>query len=226
MSVRRGSLADDIAAHVRGRILSGDMKPGEKVDQELLASELGVSRSPIREALVVLGQEGLLDVTPRRGVFVARLTREDVVDHYELFGLISGRVAAQAARDLTDEQLGELHAIHDRFEAATGDEHGALNHEYHQLINTAASRRTRWLLRHLERSIPASFYGNTPGWDQEAVVGHGEITKAILARDEDAARDAMEKHLHDAGLAAVAALEVTGFWDAVVEDDAAVEEGE
>ena len=147
--IARGGLADEIVAHVRGQILRGEMKPGEKVDQEQIAEDLDVSRSPIREALVVLGQEGLLDITPRRGAFVAKITREDVIDHYELFGLIAGRVAAMAADDLDDEQRTELAGIHDAFIEASNEDGSKLNNEFHQLINSVAPRRTRWLLRHL-----------------------------------------------------------------------------
>jgi len=212
-AIRRGGLADEIVSYVRGQILAGELKPGEKIDQEAIANALDVSRSPIREALVVLGQEGLLDVTPRRGAFVARLTRNDVIDHYELFGLVSGRVAAAAAIELDDEQLDELRAIHQRFLGATGDEHSKLNNEFHKLINSAASRRTRWLLRHLERSIPSGFYDMTPGWDDTAVSGHERIMTEIVNRNAEKARIAMEDHLHQAGVAAANALDARGFWE-------------
>lgn len=210
--VRRGGLADDIVSYVRGQILSGRMKPGEKVDQEAIAEALDVSRSPIREALVILGQEGLLDVTPRRGAFVAHLTQEDVIDHYELFGLIAGRVAAMAAEHLADDEIEGLVDIHTRFADASADDHSKLNNEFHRLINSAAPRRTRWLLRHLERSIPEGFYGATPGWTEQAVADHQRIVDAISARDGAAARDAMEEHLHAAGVAAVEALTAQEFW--------------
>lgn len=214
--VRRGGLAEEIVRHVRAQILSGELKPGQKIDQDAIADELDVSRSPVREALVILGQEGLVDVTPRRGAFVASITREDVIDHYEMFGLISGRVAAMAATTLTEPQLAELQEIHDRFSDSASDEHSKLNNEFHQLINTCAPRRTRWLLRHLERSIPSGFYGITPGWTHTAQNGHASIVQAILTRDPDAARNAMESHLHEAGVAAADALEDRGFWEADV----------
>ena len=210
--ITRGGLADEIVAHVRGQILRGELTPGQKIDQEQIAEDLDVSRSPIREALVVLGQEGLLDITPRRGAFVARITREDVIDHYELFGLIAGRVAAMAADALDDEQRETLRAIHVQFAEASDEEGSKLNHEFHQLINSCAPRRTRWLLRHLERSIPAGFFESTAGWKAEAVKDHQEIVDAISAKDADAARRAMETHLHEAGVAAANALEATGFW--------------
>lgn len=210
--IARGGLAEEIVAHVRGQILSGELKPGTKIDQEQIAEDLDVSRSPIREALVVLGQEGLLDITPRRGACVASITREDVIDHYELFGLIAGRVAAMAAESFGDAEQAELSGIHDRFAMASDEEGSKLNNEFHQLINSAAPRRTRWLLRHLERSIPAGFFERTTGWKSEAVADHQEILDAIVNKDADAARHAMETHLHEAGVAAANALEASGFW--------------
>jgi len=217
-SRRRGGLADEIVTHIRAQILSGEMTPGQKVDQDAIAEALDVSRSPIREALVVLGKEGLLDITPRRGAFVANLTPADVIDHYELFGLVSGRVAAMAAESFTDDQVRELSAIQERFAAASRDEHSKLNEEFHRLINSAAPRRTRWLLRHLEQSIPAGFFGLTPGWGERAVSGHQAIVDAVAARGPDAARQAMETHLHQAGVAAASALEARGFWEAATDD--------
>ncbi|MEM9204241.1 MAG: GntR family transcriptional regulator [Actinomycetota bacterium] len=210
---RRGGLADDVASYVRELILTGRLRPGVKVDQDAIGRALDVSRSPIREALVVLGQEGLLDVTPRRGAFVARLSPDDIVDHYELYGIVSGRAAAMAAHSLKPEQLDELEAVHARFRPDSGEDLSALNDEFHRIINTAAPRRTRWLLRHLVRSIPTAYYEFVDGWDARAVDQHQRILDAIKAGDADEARVAMEAHLHDSGVAAVDALHARGFWE-------------
>ena len=213
VKVRRGGLAEEIAAYVRSLVLTGGLRPGEKIDQEAIAAALDVSRSPIREALVVLGQEGLLDLTPRRGAFVAELTREDIIDHYELFGLISGRVAAIAAVALTDQEIGQLQNVHQQFLDGSLQDHAPLNNEFHSLINKFAPRRTRWLLVHLERSIPANFYDFVDEWDIAAASGHASILQAIVDRDPEAAREAMERHLHQSGVAAADSLLARGFWD-------------
>ncbi len=210
---RRGSLSDEITAYIRDLILTGALKPGTKIDQDAVSRALDVSRSPIREALVVLGQEGLLDVTPRRGAFVAKLTPDDIVDHYELFGVVSGRAASFAAANLTDREIEALVAVHERFNAKAKEDLSALNHEFHRLINSAAPRRTRWLLRHLERSVPANYYEFADGWNARAVEHHAAIVEALQARDGEAARLAMEHHLHESGLAAAEALRAQGFWD-------------
>ena len=210
---RRGGLADEVATYVREQILTGGFRPGSKIDQEAVGIALDVSRSPVREALVVLGQEGLVDVTPRRGAFVARVTPEDIVDHYELFGVVSGRAAAMAATMLDDERIADLAEIHARFESGATDDLSQLNDDFHRVINRVAPRRTRWLLRLLVKSVPAHYYEFADGWNAQAVEHHGSILAAIVARDPAAARAAMEHHLRESGEAAAASLQRQGFWD-------------
>ena len=210
---RRGSLADEAVTYIRDLILAGSLKPGTKIDQDAVGEALDVSRSPVREALVILGREGLVEVIPRRGASVARLTPDDIVDHYELFGVVAGRAAAMAAVSLKDDEIAELTAIHERFEHDSGDDLSALNNAFHRVINSAAPRRTRWLLRHLVRSVPARYYEFIEGWDAQAVQHHAAILEAIVQHDAEDARRAMEEHLHQSGLAAAEFLQRHGYWN-------------
>lgn len=209
---RRGGLGDDVAAYVREQILTGLLKPGTHIDQDAICGALGVSRSPVREAIVVLGQEGLLEVLPRRGARVAYLTRDDVIDHYELFGLVSGRAAAAAAGGLSEADEARLRAIHAQFDPRSAVNMSDLNAEFHRVINRYSSPRTQWLLRLLERSVPSRYYEFASGWDERAVEHHAEILLALVDRDAETARKAMEHHLHESGVAAADALEAQGFW--------------
>ena len=211
---RRGSLADEVVTYVRDLILGGSLRPGTKIDQDAVGQALDVSRSPVREALVILSREGLVEITPRRGASVAELTPDDIVDHYELFGLVAGRVAAMAAVSLKDDEIAQLTSIHERFEHDTGEDLSALNNAFHQVINAAAPRRTRWLLRHLVRSVPTRYYEFIEGWDAHAVQHHAAILQAIVQRDPEGARRAMEEHLHESGMAAAEFLQRHGYWDA------------
>jgi DNA-binding GntR family transcriptional regulator len=208
------TLVDGIADHVRDLVLTGQLTPGAKIDQEAIAASLGVSRSPVREALVMLGKEGLLQVTPRRGVFVAPLTPEDIVDHYEMFGVLSGWVAAGAARSLSDDDLARLRDIHERFVRNDGVDLSDLNHEFHRVINSTAPPRARWLLGLLARTIPTQYYELVEGWHTEASAHHGAILEALVDRDAERARDIMEQHLRAGGEAAVTCLRSRGFWAA------------
>lgn len=210
---RRGGLSDEVATYVRDLILAGSLKPGTKIDQDAIGQALDVSRSPVREALVILGREGLVEVTPRRGASVAHLSPDDIIDHYELFGVVAGRAAAMAAVSLKDDEIAELTAIHQRFEHDSGEDLSDLNNAFHRVINSAAPRRTRWLLRHLARSVPARYYEFIDGWDSQAVQHHATILEAITARDPRGARQAMEEHLHQSGTAAAEFLQRHGYWD-------------
>lgn len=209
---RRGSLADDVAEHLRREILTGKIRPGDRLDQEGISEQLGVSRSPIREAVVVLGQEGLLTLHRHRGACVAEITQADIAEHYELFGTISGGAAAKAAAALSDDEVRSLAEVHRQFESGSPEEMSAANNEFHRIINSVTSRRTRWLLALLDRAVPADYYEFASDFYSQSVQDHGAILSAIEMRDPQTARRAMEHHLHQGGQAAIAALNDQGLW--------------
>lgn len=223
-SRRRGVLGEEVVDYVRELILTGTIRSGEKIDQQAVSDALGVSRSPIREALVVLGREGLVELTPRRGASVADLSPEDIIDHYALFGVVAGRAASLAAQLLPPASVTELRAVHRRFTDVEGAEDldpevlQQLNHDFHRIINLAAPGRTRWLLGYLERSVPANYFEFADGWNVVAVTHHRNILEAIVAGDADGARGAMEAHLLASGEAATAQLEARGFFDPASDD--------
>lgn len=212
---RRGSLADDVAVYTRHLILTGVLAPGEHVDQQAICQALNVSRSPIREALVILGQEGLVTMSHHRGAFVAEITPEDIADHYELFGTVSGRAAALAAECLTVDDIADLVAVHQRFVDGDPEQQSVANREFHRIINKSAPRRTRWLLALLGRSVPADYYVFSNGMYADAADDHQLVLDAISRRDPDQARRAMENHLHKGGQAATEALRRRNFWNDV-----------
>lgn len=224
---RRRNLAEDVADHIRDAILTGRLRPGQRIDQDALAAELGVSRLPVREALIALDQEGLIDTLPRRGSYVQRLRPDDIADHYEIFGHVSGLAAARAAGRLDDEGLAALRAVHDRMAAATDpQEQERLNFEFHRLVNAAgASRRLTSVLRLLSRSLPMHYYAFVPGWSAAAQDQHGQILRALERRDPQAAQQAMERHLADSAQHAVAVLRRLDFFAEDASDQPTPEDG-
>ena len=203
-----------VAARLRELIFYGELRPGTKIDQDELAEQLGVSKLPVREALITLETEGIVDNLPRRGAYVAPLSRTDVRDHYNVFGMVSGLAAARAATALSAEQLEALEELAGQMESSDSlSEQEELNFRFHRIINRAGgSRRLRSVLLLLGRSLPTRFFGFTPGWGEVAHRDHREILRAFHARDEQAARSAMEKHLRDSADYAVRILEDVGFW--------------
>lgn len=212
--LERPNLKAAVALHIRELIFSGQLRPGSKVDQDELARQLGVSKLPVREALITLESEALVHNFPRRGAFVAPLDRTDVRDHYNIFGMVSGLAAERAATALTDEQVDELGELQQRLEASTSpEEQERLNFTFHRLINRAGSgERLRSVLLLLGQSLPTRFFLNFPGWSEIAHPDHQDILEALRRRDPDAARRAVEHHLRDSADYAVRILEDRGFW--------------
>jgi DNA-binding GntR family transcriptional regulator len=213
-SLERPNLKDMVARRLREMIFTGQLHPGSKVDQDEMAAQLGVSKLPVREALIALESEGLIDNIPRRGAFVAPLSRDDVRDHYNLFGLVSGLAAERAATRLSDEELDALEGLAEHMARSdSAQEQEELNFRFHRLVNLAGgSRRLRSVLRLLGNSIPARFFVFAPGWSEVAEHDHRRILDALRERDPDAARRAVEHHLRDSADHAVRILEERGFW--------------
>ena len=211
---RRRNLAGDVADHLRDSILTGRLRPGQRIDQDALAAELGVSRLPVREALITLDQEGLIQTVPRRGSYVQRLQPDDITDHYEIFGHVSGLAAARAATRIGADQLAALRGVHEQMGTSTdAAAQERLNFEFHRIINAAgASRRLTSVLRLLSRSLPMHYYEFVPGWSAAAQAEHGKILRALQRGDAEAARKAMERHLADSAQHAVDVLQRLDFF--------------
>lgn len=203
------------ASEIRERIFAGHLRPGTKVDQEAIANDLGISKLPVREALITLDSEGLVRIVARRGAFVAPLTRDDVRDHYQIFGLVAGLAAERAATNLSDDDLDQLEDLLSEMEASGSPEtQERLNEAFHRTINLAGrSRRLTSVLGLLGKSLPSRFYEFHTGWSETAHDDHRRILKALRRRDAEAAGRALADHLRQGGDHAVRFLESTGFWD-------------
>ena len=214
-STSHPSLKDSAADYLREQILTGQLTPGTKIDQDEISAALGISRLPVREALIELANEGLVDAVPRRGAFVASLERADIVDHYRVFGLVAGLAASRAATSLTDADLVELRAVHESFAAATdADTQASWNHEFHRRINRAGgSRRLVSVLALLSRSLPVRYFEFVPGWAETSAHHHARILTALEQRDAHEAQRLMEHHVTESGELAVGILQEMGYWD-------------
>lgn len=211
----RTNLKDVVADHIRNLIFSGQLRPDQKIDQDELAERLGVSKLPVREALIRLENEALVRGVPRRGVFVAPLTREDVRDHYQIYGMVEGIAAQRAAARLDDTQLEHLATLVEQMH--TGDDpdrQEKLNHEFHRAVNLAGSSpKLLSVLQLLSKTMPARFYEFASGWAVEAAGQHQRIMQALQVRDCAEAEAAMRDHIVSGGEFAIRMLEQSGFWD-------------
>ncbi|MBA2528392.1 MAG: GntR family transcriptional regulator [Euzebyales bacterium] len=212
---RRGNLKEVVAERIRDRIFSGNLRPGEKIDQDALASQLGVSKLPVREALISLESEALVRNVARRGTFVAALTRADIRDHYQAYGLIAGLAAERAAARLSDADINALDDLLTALESTPSlPEQERLNFVFHRAINKASQApRVLWVIGLLAKSIPTRFYELHAGWSDVARVHHRQIMDTLRRRDPQASSAAMVAHLAGSSDYAVQILEQSGFWE-------------
>ena len=196
----RPQLAEDVARYVRKRIFDGTYAAWQYIRLDQLAVELGVSVTPVREALFVLSAEGLLSQQPRRGFMVVAVTGRDLTDVANVQAHIGGELAARAAVNITDEQLRELEKIQTELEEAYAsddvDSAVRLNHEFHKAINVAAdSPKLAQLMSQITRYAPESVFPTISGWPDQSTEHHRKLLAALESRDEDLARTAMSEHL-------------------------------
>lgn len=196
----RPQLAEDVARFVRKRIFDGTYAAGTYVRLDQLAVELGISVTPVREALFELKAEGLLAQQPRRGFVVLPVTGRDLTDVANVQAHIGGELAARAALNVTDEQLRDLEKIQSQLEdayASDDDDRAVrLNHEFHKAINVAAdSPKLAQLMSQITRYAPESVFPTIGGWPEKSNNHHRRVLAALARRDEDLARTAMSEHL-------------------------------
>jgi DNA-binding GntR family transcriptional regulator len=200
----RPQLSDEAAAYVRELIISGQLRPGEFIRLERLATELAMSATPVRQALVTLRGEGFLQLAPRRGFQVSELRVDDILDLFAVQAFVAGELAAHAARLISDDQLARLKSILTELEQAmhSGDTDAgeSLAHEFHEMVFDAADRpKLVWLLHISGRYEPRRFYSNITGWARLSIREHKTVFAALKKRDVDRARSAMADHVHHLG---------------------------
>lgn len=196
----RPQLSEDVARIIRGRIFDGGYAAGSYVRLDQLAAELGISVTPVREALFALCAEGLINQQPRRGFVVLPVTGRDVTDVANVQAHVGGELAARAATNITDDQLHELKQIQAQLEDAYAggeDERTVrLNHEFHRAINVAAdSPKLAQLMSQITRYAPESVFPAIEGWPEQSMQDHRRILSALKKRDDKLARAAMAEHL-------------------------------
>lgn len=211
----RRVLREEVADVIRNSILVGELPLGSRLDILAIANEMKVSQLPVREALIALSTEGLVRTEARRGYYVEQLDRTDVLDHYEIYGKISGVAAARAAASISTEQVDHLQRLNDQMRSS-GDagEQERLNYEIHRIINkVGGSRRLLSVLRPLAHGMDVRFGTIIPGWQTKAADEHDTIIAALRNRDAEGVRKAMEEHLIVNGRRAVDALDSAGFFN-------------
>jgi len=204
-ATRPGTIAQHAVEGLRRALTSGELAPGDKVRQEEIADALGISLSPVREALAVLEQEGQVTYLPRRGYFVTELDVDDLREIYELRALLEER-AARRALPLLDEDALERVAIaaRDCARAVEGGDVAAeleANRRFHfGLLESPGQNHTLRVIRLLWDSTETyrAMYYNAPEARHEAIAAHDRIMAAARAHDPDGLTTELQTHRAEA----------------------------
>ncbi|HVL36184.1 MAG TPA: GntR family transcriptional regulator [Burkholderiales bacterium] len=197
------SLAERVADELRRAILTNRRRPGDRLIEDRLSEEMGVSRIPIREALRALAAEGLVDVQPRRGASVAALSPEVARDLVEVRATLEGLNARLAARHHQPGIIAELRQVLEEGNRAAKtrnvDDLVRLNGEFHDKLAEAGRNTILWdIMRTLRERTSLVFAANTARRAVQDWAEHSSILAAVIDADEELAAMLATRHVHRA----------------------------
>lgn len=211
---RGSALVDEVTDHIRAGIMGGRLPVGTRLPQATLAAELGLSRTPVREALRRLQAEGVVEIIPNRGAIVRGLTPRDIREAYQVRAELEGLAAELAAQWIKEDELRQLAEAAELFRTCArrtdddGDpltaEWAKANNMFHEIVQRAArNEQLRRTIVGLHRSFPRSLTGTALSRDRRLlepnIAEHERILRAIEARDGAEARRAMTDHVRRSG---------------------------
>jgi DNA-binding GntR family transcriptional regulator len=207
-SLSRRALYEDVADRLRNQIFTRQLEPGTWIDEMKLAGEYGISRTPLREALKVLAVEGLVEMKPRRGAYVAEMSRDDVAQVYHLLALLESDAAGEVARAASEEQLMQLQAIHDQLERQVRqrDDFFATNERFHlALLQIAGNRWRQQIVTDLRKVMKLNRHHSLfkQGRLADSLGEHRLLMEALRKRNASRATALMRAHF-ESGLEAAA----------------------
>jgi len=213
----RRTLHDELLERIRQMIVDGDLVPGEKVPEKDLCERFGVSRTPLREALKVLANDGLVTLTPNRGAMIADLTLEGLEEAFPIMGALEALSGEMACANITDAEIEEIRKLHKKmiahYETRELKPYFRTNQEIHEMILAAAGNQTlSSLYRGLEGRIRQARYlanMSTTRWTQ-AVQEHEQIISALQARNGAELAKILKSHLANKFETVKEALQVRG----------------
>ncbi len=200
--IPRQSLHDALTPNLRGMILDGDLKPGDKIPEKQLCERFGVSRTPLREALKVLAAEGLIELLPQRGAVVATISEDDMRELFPIMAALEALAGELACEHASDAGIRRVQALHDQMVKAyrLGREANylRLNRLVHEAIFALAGNDT---LTAMYQQILTRIHSyrfivrkSKAHW-KNAVEDHEEIMGALAARDKRKLSRLLRKHI-------------------------------
>ncbi|MEC5403977.1 GntR family transcriptional regulator [Paraburkholderia sp. MPAMCS5] len=202
--VERQRLHDTVVEHIRRFIVEGVLEPGKKLNERELCETLGISRTPLREALKVLAAEGLIEISPNRGASVSKMSEAELRETFELMSGLEAFSGELAAERMTAAELAEIKALHYAMLACRTQNdlagYYSRNQAIHDKINEAARnsalRQTYIAVNRRLQALRFRSNFQIPKWDS-AIHDHDEMLKALEARDGKRLSAILRQHLLD-----------------------------
>lgn len=197
-----GSLRDRVLDEVKERIIAGDLPTGARLHERNLSQELGVSRVPLREAILTLAAQGLVEMRPRVGAFVRPMTKHDVEDLFAVRMALEPLAASLAAVNRNEDQLAELARLVDAERSALvagDDRRGSLvNADFHlEILRASGNELLFAIMAPVQSRIQRLFRRTITSMSEQLSDDHSEMLNALRAQDADQAAAVARRHVED-----------------------------
>ncbi|MFZ0133553.1 MAG: GntR family transcriptional regulator [Desulfobacterales bacterium] len=202
MKIKKATLHIQIADALREMIMIGELKNGDKINENDLCTTMGISKTPLREALRVLSAENLIALVPNRGAYVTKPTTAEIKEMFAVMSVLEGVCARAATEKMTPADfacLEKLHAeLEEKFDCRNQEEYIRVNNRYHSFIQDLAGNRTlNQIVSGLRKKILLYRFQslNLPGRFEASIKEHRDLLEAFRNRAAPKAEKIMKTHL-------------------------------
>jgi len=201
-TIQKKTLHEEIANNLREMIMSGELREGDKIKENVLCDMMGISKTPLREALRVLSAEGLIRLIPNRGSYVTTPTFEEIKEMFDVMRVLEGVCARTAVEKMRDRDLSKLEKLHQKleknFRRKDQKEYIHQNNLYHTFLQELAGNKTlNQIVNGLRQKILLYRFQslNLPGRFEQSIQEHRNLLAAFRDRDPKKAERLMKSHL-------------------------------
>jgi DNA-binding GntR family transcriptional regulator len=201
-AIQKKTLHEEIADNLREMIMSGELREGDKIKENVLCDMMGISKTPLREALRVLSAEGLIRLVPNRGSYVTTPTFEEIKEMFDVMRVLEGVCARTAVEKMRDRDLSKLEKLHQKleknFRRKDQKEYIHQNNLYHAFVQELAGNKTlNQIVNGLRQKILLYRFQslNLPGRFEQSIQEHRSLLAAFRDKDPKKAEMLMKSHL-------------------------------
>ena len=202
MKIKKSTLHTQIVDALREMIMIGELKHGEKINENDLCASMEISKTPLREALRVLSAENLISLVPNRGAYVTKPSTGEIKEMFVVMSVLEGVCAHAAAEKMTPADFSHLEGLHakleEQFKFRNQKEYIRVNNRYHSFLQELAGNRTlNQIVKGLRKKILLYRFQslNLPGRFEDSIKEHRELLMAFRDRDAPKAEKIMKNHL-------------------------------